>query len=297
MNWEDGKLFLAVARAGQMLAAAKTLGVSQATLSRRMTVLEHALGTKLLIRRTTGCDLTEAGRELRSNLEKAEGAFIASQSLETPDKQGVSGTVRIGAPDGFGSLFLAPRLAELKKLHPGLSVQLVPVPRSFSLSQREADIAVMIGRPTQGRLVARKLTDYSLSLYAQKSYLDTFGTPATPVSLAQHQLVGYVDDLLYAPSLNFADEFASGWKSSFEIATAVGQMEAINGGVGIGIAHDFLADRYPALQLILPEMQIIRSYWTVIHESMRDLPRITAVTNFLTKIVVESRNPFVRDTA
>jgi DNA-binding transcriptional LysR family regulator len=293
MNWEDGKLFLAVARAGQMLSAAKSLGVNQATLSRRMTALEHALGARLLIRRTTGCDLTEDGHELLGHLEKAEGAFIASQSLSKSD--GVTGTVRIGAPDGFGSLFLAPRLAELQTRHPGLSVQLVPVPRSFSLSQREADIAIMIGRPTQGRLVARKLTDYSLSLYAGESYLRDHDTPQTPHDLLGHQLVGYVDDLLYAPSLNFTDAFASGWKSSIEIATAVGQIEAINGGAGIGIVHDFLAGKYPALHLLLPDRQITRSYWTVIHENMRDLPRIQVVAAFLAEIITRNRRSFLRE--
>jgi DNA-binding transcriptional LysR family regulator len=294
MNWDDGRLFLAVARAGQMLAAARTLGVNQATLSRRMTTLENDLGAKLLVRRTTGCDLTEAGQELLANLEKAEGVFIASQALAGTGTAGLSGTVRIGTPDGFGSLFLAPRLADLKKRHPGLSIQLVPVPRNFSLSQREADIAVMIGRPTQGRLVARKLTDYSLSLYASRGYLEEHAGPATPEELLRHQLVGYVDDLLYAPSLNFAAEFAPGWRSSFEITTAVGQMEAINGGAGIGIVHDFLANRYPTLNLVLPKRQVTREYWTVVHENMRDLPRIAAVTNFLAEIVAENRGRFVR---
>lgn len=296
MNWDDGRLFIAVARAGQMLAAARTLGVNQATLSRRMTALEKSLGTKLLVRRTTGCDLTEAGQELLANLEKAEGAFIASQSLAGSDTADVSGTVRIGAPDGFGSLFLAPHLAKLKRRHPGLAIQLVPVPRSFSLSQREADIAVMIGRPTQGRLVARKLTDYSLSLYASRNYLEENGQPASPEDLSRHHLVGYVDDLLYAPTLNFTREFSSDWDSSIEIATAVGQMEALAGDAGIGIAHDFLAGRYPDLTLVLPDYRVIREYWTVIHENMRDLPRIAAVTEFLVEIAGENSRRFVRPT-
>lgn len=295
MNWEDGKLFLAVARAGQMLAAARNLGINQATLSRRMTAFEQCLSTKLLVRRTTGCDLTEAGQQLLYNLEKAEGAFIAAQALFEANDDSISGTVRIGAPDGFGSLFLAPHLAELKARHPGLSIQLVPVPRSFSLSQREADIAVMIGRPTQGRLVARKLTDYSLSLYAAQTYLAQHGVPKTADELAKHSLIGYVDDLLYAPTLNMSGEFAPEWRSSIEIATAVGQMEAINGGAGIGIVHDFLSEHYPDMHLILPEQQVIRSYWTVIHENMRDLPRITAVTNFLAEIVADNRGRFVRN--
>lgn len=295
MNWEDARLFLTVARHGQMLSAAKALGLNQATLSRRMTALETALGARLLIRRTTGCDLTELGTELINQLEIAEGAFQASQALAGEQKGEVTGTVRVGTPDGFGAFFLAPRLGELKARHPGLSVQLVPVARSFSLSRREADIAVMIGRPTEGRLVARKLTDYSLSLYAARDYLKRRGRPDHAKALLAHTLVGYVDDLLYAPALNFGPEFVPGWRSDIEVSTAVGQMEAIAGGAGIGVVHDYLADRYAALSPVLPALRVTRAYWTVVHESLRDLPRITAVTRFLAEIVTDSRAQFVRD--
>lgn len=294
MNWEDGKLFLAVARAGQLLGAAKVLGLNQATLSRRMTALEKAMGTKLLVRRTTGCDLTEQGDALVALLERAEGIFLASQALADTNASGVSGTVRIGAPDGFGSLFLAPHLAQLKARHPALNIQLVPAPRSFSLSQREADIAVMVERPTQGRLVARKLTDYSLSLYAAPQYLARRGTPQNTQDLKDHDLVGYVDDLLYAPALNYVREFSPSWRSTIEVATAVGQMEAVNGGGGIGIVHDFLVKNYPNLISLMPETRTTRSYWTVIHENLRDLPRITAVTDFIAEIVAQSKSTFIR---
>lgn len=98
--------------------------------------------------------------------------------------------VRIGAPDGFGVGvgFLAPRLADLAARHPGLTVQLVPTPRGFSLSRREVDLAVMVGRPERGPLVARKLTDYSLGRYAAHP------APVEPADLVRHRLVGYVED-------------------------------------------------------------------------------------------------------
>ena len=84
-NWDDARLFLAVARAGQLLAAARALGLNQATLSRRMTTLERSIGAQLLIRRTTGCDLTDAGRELFASLERVEAEFLASESLLLKD--------------------------------------------------------------------------------------------------------------------------------------------------------------------------------------------------------------------
>src|SRR5690606_13962681 len=98
INWDDARLFLAVARSGQLLAAARTLQLNQATLSRRMTALERDIGAQLLIRRTTGCDLTEAGRELAESLERVEGELLASETRIAGRDAELSGTIRIGAP-------------------------------------------------------------------------------------------------------------------------------------------------------------------------------------------------------
>jgi DNA-binding transcriptional LysR family regulator len=294
VNWDDGRLFLAVSRAGQLLSAARTLGLNQATLSRRMTSLERDLGVRLLIRRTTGCDLTDAGRDLVQALERIEGEFLASEARLAGADAVLAGTVRIGAPDGFGVSFLAPRLANLATRHPGLNIQLVPVPRTFSLSQREADIAVMVGRPEQGRLVARKLTDYSLSLYASKDYLATHRAPRVPADLASHRLIGYVDDLLYAPALAYTGAFWRNWKSHIEISSATGQLQAALAGAGISILHDYLAAGHASLKLLLPALQVDRTYWTVFHESMRDNARVRACADFLTVAVKDKSVRFQR---
>jgi DNA-binding transcriptional LysR family regulator len=294
VNWDDGRLFLAVARSGQLLAAARTLGLNQATLSRRMTALERDLGAQLLVRRTTGCELTDAGRELAKVLERVESEFLASESRLADRDETLTGTVRIGAPDGFGVSFLAPRLAELADRHPSLNIQLVPVPRAFSLSQREADIAIMVGRPDHGRLVARKLTDYSLSLYASKDYLARHQAPRSAADLAGHHLIGYVEDLLYAPGLAYTDQFWKGWKSRIEIASATGQMEAALAGAGIAILHDYLAAGHPSLKLVLPALRAERTYWIVVHESMRDNARLRVCIDFIAASVKARGVRFVR---
>lgn len=295
MNWEDGRLFLAVARAGQMLSAARALGINQATLGRRMTAFETSLGTKLLHRRTNGCELTAQGVIFFEYLERIETEFIGAATEVQHTDTNVSGTVRIGAPDGFGVSFLAPRLGLLAKQHPELSIQLVPVPRSFSLSKREADIAVMIGRPKHGRLVARKLTDYTLGLYATPAYLAENGMPENTAALTSHRLIGYVDDLVYAPSLNYTDEFARAWKSQIEVSSAIGQMEAVRAGAGIGILHDYLAVDASNLVPILPQIKARRSYWTVFHESLRDVARVRVVSEFLDQQIKQASTDFVME--
>lgn len=285
-------MFLAVGRHGQFLAASRTLGINQATLSRRISALEADVGSKLLVRRTNGCELTEAGRKMLVALEQAESNIMDGLEGVSHQDSDVSGTVRIGAPDGFGIGFLASRLGALDAKHSNLKIELVPVPRSFSLSQREADIAVMVGRPDKGRLVVRKLVDYSLGLYAAESYLEQAGRPQSRNDLADHKLIGFVDDLIYAPSLDYVQEFYRGWRSSVAVSSATGQVEAAKGGAGIAILHDYLVLPESGLEPVLPDLKITRSYWLAVHESQRNLARIAAVNDFLIEIVGKERNLF-----
>lgn len=285
MNWDDARLFLAVARSGQMLGAARRLGLNQATLSRRVQLLEQSLQVTLLIRRPHGCDLTDEGRALVDRLERIESEFLHAESEIRGRDVEVTGTVRIGAPDGFGTAFLAPRLKLLADRHPGLAVQLVPVPRSFSLSRREADIAIIVGRPERGQLVARKLMDYTLSLYAAPEYLRLAPPLASAADLGAHALVGYVEDLIYAPGLDYVQEISRSWTNRIEVSSALGQQEVVRAGGGIGLLHDYLVTPQMGLVRVLPDLRIAREYWLVYHESLRDVRRLQVTTEFLTEIV------------
>ncbi|GLR60080.1 MULTISPECIES: LysR family transcriptional regulator [Rhizobium] len=293
MNWDDVRIFLAVARTGQILAASKRLGLNHATLSRRLTSLEEALKTRLFIRRTNGCELTAEGEMFLASAERMETEMLAAQASLGHTDTAIAGTVRVGAPDGFGVSFLAPRMGRLIERHPELKIQLVPVPRSFSLSQREADIAITLERPEQGRLVSSKLTDYTLGLYASRDYLASRGTPGDIDALKAHPRIGYVEDLIFTASLNFSGEVMRSWDASFEISTAIGQTEAVRSGAGIGILHDYIARQYPELQRILPEVSIRRAYWTTYHETARDLMRVRSVADFLQELVSAERHIFL----
>ncbi|MCQ4634071.1 LysR family transcriptional regulator [Shinella sp. CPCC 100929] len=293
MNWDDARMFLAVARTGQILAASRRLGVNHATLSRRVSALEEALKTRLLIRRTNGCDLTAEGEVFLRAAERMETEMLAAQASIGRIDTAVAGTVRVGAPDGFGVSFLAPRLGRLTARHPELKIQLVPVPRSFSLSQREADIAITLERPEQGRLVSSKLTDYTLGLYASRDYLAENGTPDTVEDLKAHRRVGYVEDLIFTASLNFTGEIMRSWDASFEISSATGQTEAVRSGAGIGILHDYIARQYGELVRLLPANAIRRAYWTTWHESARDLVRVRTVAEFVQELVRQEHEIFL----
>ncbi|OQM74564.1 LysR family transcriptional regulator [Manganibacter manganicus] len=293
MNWDDVRIFLAVARAGQILGAARRLELNHATVSRRIASLEEALRTKLFRRLTTGSELTAAGARFLEIAERMEADMIAARSAVAGDGEDISGTVRIGAPDGFGVAFLATRLGQLTAQHRELTIQLVPVPRSFSLSRREADIVITVERPTEGRLVAGKLVDYTLGLFASRAYAESHGLPQSAADLSSHTLIGYVPDLIVSPSLDYAAEFSPDWHSTFAISSALGQAEAVRAGAGIGILHTFVARTMPELIPVEIVTPIRRAYWLVYHESVRPLRRVQTVASFIASTVEKDRVLFV----
>ena len=124
------------------------------------------MGVKLIERRTNGCTLTPAGEAFLASAERIETEMLRAQASLSGFDVALEGEVRVGAPDGFGTYILARHLGALMDRHPGLTIQLVPLPRAFSLAKREADMAVTIEPPQEGRLSVRKLTDYRLSFYA-----------------------------------------------------------------------------------------------------------------------------------
>jgi DNA-binding transcriptional LysR family regulator len=292
MDWDNIRIFLSVARAGQFSAAASQLRIDNGTVGRRINALEKSLGVRLFDRQTTGSVLTAAGDRLYKTAEEVEAQLLRAQGDLSQSDVELSGAVRIAAPDGFTTLFLCSRLGHLKAKYPSLTVQLVPMSRTFSLSKREADVAITIERPDEGRLAVRKLIDYSLHLYAAKAYLAEHGSPQRLEDLQRHCVVTYVQDLIFADQLNFMPELYGPTYSRLECSTAVGQLEAVRGGAGIGILHDYAAQRDEKLQIVLPGTEFERSYWIVTHLDMRELSRVRAISEFILAEVKAQKSIF-----
>jgi DNA-binding transcriptional LysR family regulator len=292
MDWDNLRIFLAIARAGQILSAAKALQLNHATVARRLDALEESLGLKLFERRTTGTLLTPAGEKLLVRVERVESEIL--QADDAPASNIVNGTVRIGAPDGFGTFHLAAVLAKLANQHPQLTIQLVPLPRSFSLSRREADIIVTIERPKLGRAIIKKLTDYSLSVYAAQSYLDRTGMIRTQIDLTGKLFITYVEDIAYSSALDYTADLAKLMPRHYECGSVVAQMEAVRAGEGIGILHDYAAAQHPDLVRILPDMRFSRTYWLMSHPDTHDTRRVRAVYLAIVDSVAARRTDFIR---
>ena len=280
-DWDDLRFFLAVARAGRLTVAARRLGADHATVSRRITALEDALKAKLFERRPQGYALTEHGERLLAKAETIESEALAAQSEIGGADLALSGTVRIGAPDGFGTFFLAPRIGQLAERYPELEIQLVAMPRLLSLSKREADIAISLNPPKEGKIVARKLADYRLGLYAAPAYLAARPAIAAPQDLFDHQLIGYIDDLIFTPELDYLDDIAKGLRPRLQSSNLIAQMHATIAGAGICVLPDFMAAGDPRLVPVLRrDVELVRSFWLIVHADLRDVARVRATVDF-----------------
>jgi molybdate transport repressor ModE-like protein len=293
MDWDRVRIFLEVARTGQIVGAAKRLKLNHTTVSRQLSALEKDLKTKLVNRQTTGSTLTEAGFSLLGAAERAESELLRISAELTNTADRLSGTVRIGAPDGLGNYVLADQLGAFAASNPDLVVQLVPLPRSFSLAKREADIVVTLERPQEGRLVATKLTDYTLSFYASEAYLERDKPICVAEDLRNRLLVTYIHDIIYSRALDYASTFKELISRRYECGSVVGQLEAVRAGHGVGILHDYAAQRYPELQRILPGTRFTRSYWLVSHPDTNDSKAVRELRRYIVAKVRAARSQFI----
>jgi len=253
IDWDDFRFVLAIVRGGSVSAAAKQLGVDHATVIRRVDRLERHLSAKLFDRRKTGYLLTEAGQRVADSAEALESTIVANQEAVGGSRAHLTGTVRIGAPDGFGSHFLASRLVQFGERYPDLDLQLVATARLFSLSKREADIAISLSMPKEGRIVGRKLLDYSLGLYAAPAYLDRSPGITARSDLPAHRFVGYIEELLFTPELDYLPQVSPKISAKFRSANLIAQLNATISGFGIAVLPHFMATVHPELLPILPE--------------------------------------------
>lgn len=282
MDWDNLRFFLELSRAGRLTAAARRLGVDHTTVSRRLQALEKSLGVALFIRDTSGYTLTEAGRSLLPQVELMEGASVQiEQALPSPGDS-LSGQVRIGATEGYGTMLVAGQLSELSHRHPHLHLDLLALPRAVRLSRHEADIVITLERPERGPFIITKLSDYVLRLYASKEYLLQHGPINSRSDLERHRFVSYVDDLVFSKDLLFLDEIAGSGSVGVRSTSVLAQQEAIAAGAGLGILPAFTADQDTRLSLIMPtQIRFIRTFWMLMPIELKDIARMRVTWDFL----------------
>jgi DNA-binding transcriptional LysR family regulator len=287
LPWNDLQDFLAVARAGQIARAASQLGVDATTVGRRLRRLEARLGRTLFEQTREGQVLTEAGETL---LAQVEAMQRAADRIDTrPESGALSGLLRVSVSEGFGTWLVAEHLHEFAARHPGLTIDLVASSGFLSPSKREADIAVLLARPAQGPVVASKLADYALHLYASAHYIAAHGEP-TPATLArEHRLIGYIPDLLYSPELRYLREVDADLAPQLRSSSINAQARLIASGAGVGVLPHFIGGVDPLLVRVMPDVTIARAFWLVTHRDTRQLRRVRAFRAWLVELVTRHR--------
>lgn len=293
INWDNLRLFLAVVRAQSAQEAARRLEVDHSTVTRRLHRLEKELGARLFERTPAGHLLTPAGQRLLEHVERMESSMVLVGEAIGGDSHVLTGHVRLGATEGFGSFFLAPHLSHFCDRHPGIQVELLIVPRFINLSQREADLAVNVERPQPAGQVCCKLTDYRLRLYASRDYAERHPPIRRLQDLAAHRFFGYVEELVFSQELRYLSAIGPEVSSSLRSTSVVAQYNAVREGRGLAVLPCFLAEPCRDLVPILPDtVDLIRTFWIAAPADRRELARVRALWDFMRELV-ECNQPFL----
>ena len=275
MNWDDIRVFLQVGRSNSLTAASKQLKMDPSTLGRRVARLEESMGTRLFVKTPQGYDLTESGLRLTEYASEMELSSLSALEIVQGQTDKLSGTVRIGAPDGSANFLLPEVCAEISAENPDLEIQILAVPRVLNLSKREADMAITVSPPSAGRLLVQKVTDYHLHLAATRDYIAAHQDLQRIEQVKDHPIIGYIPDLIFDKELDYLDEIGLRPTVGLASNSVSVQINMINQGAGLGVVHDFAMPNFPDLAFLFKEeLALKRSFYLVRHEGDRRVGRL-----------------------
>jgi DNA-binding transcriptional LysR family regulator len=294
LSWDLVGAFLAVMRTGSLSGAARALGVAQPTVRRQIEELEEALGVVLFTRSPTGLLATEAAHGTLPYAESMAGVAEALvRSVSAPDAA-EEGTVRVTCSEIIGVEVLPPMIAELRRAHPRLQIELSPTNASEDLLRRDADVAVRMVQPTQGALVARRVGTVEVGLFASEAYLAAHPAPRTSAELlGGHALIGRDRDASFFQAFAEAGVPLRRQDCALRTDSDAAQVASIRAGVGIGVCQVALAARSPGLRRVLPEVGFGLPVWVVTHEDLRSSQRVSIVFEHLVASLAAYARPAV----
>lgn len=281
MNWEDLRTFLAIAKEGNLSEAARALGLTQPTLGRRLKALQQRSGARLLERTPNGFVLTATGEAVLANAERMEAEALAiDRSISGKDVR-LEGVVRITTIEIFANTLIVETAARVRALHPGIALEVVPDSRTFSLSKREADIALRVSPFEGNELVARRVGALRFGAYANPIYLADRPVPDRLLTVLDDQQ--HLDESRWF-SAQFADaQIALGSNDRDVLAAAAAA------GLGIACLPRFRAEREKTLRKLDCGEEPSRPIWLGVHGDLRHTPRIRTVLDELSKAITDAK--------
>ena len=285
MDWNDIRIFLEVTRQGSTAKAAAKMGVSQGTVSRRITALEQALDLELFDRTPRGLFLKPEAEWLVQPAEvmSQTAGDIVARSGETRNK--LSGVVRVATVEEIASMLIVPGLPEFRKQWPGISIELLTGPRTLDLMKREADVSLRLARPTSGDLAARKVGGFGFGVYAGDGYLARM-TDRQVEHLEELDWMVLDDHKFMTPERQWFGEHFGDIKPILVCTSPKTLVAAVQADMGVAVLPRPSAYMYPGLnRLPIDTSGAFCEIWLVVRSDMRDLPIIKAVMDFLEVVV------------
>jgi DNA-binding transcriptional LysR family regulator len=291
-DWNDLPFFLELARQGRLGPAGRRLKVDHSTVGRRVAELEKSLNVKLFDRSSDGFVLTEAGHKMLTYAESMEN--LATAIAEHAGHAAVpAGTVRLATMEGIGSFYIAPRLDEFRAQHPAITVELVTSAQLLSLTKRQADVSLSFVCPAGSRLIVRKIGHFDLKLYGAPAYFERHGRPRSIKDLERHLFVDYIEDLVQIDAVRWLHDLIENPNVVFRSTSMMAQQSAAASGVGLALLPSFTAARDARLAPVLADKTSVkRDLWLSMHEDLRQIARVRALTQFLTESVRRDRDFF-----
>lgn len=291
-NWDDLRVFLAVARAGSLSGAARSLGVNHSTVFRRVGAFEELLGVRLFERLPSGYLLTPAGEELREAAQRIEEEILAvGRQLRGQDLR-LSGALRLTTIDML-ALWLLPRhLASFRRDYPGIELEVSVSNAALNLTKREADVALRIGNKPPESLVGRRVGRLVFAIYGARGC--RAGRPEK--ELEKHDWIGF--DSEHAALARRFSEFLPGVQPIYRVNSVAAALAAAAAGVGLAPLPCGIADREASLERLcdLPDSFTL-DLWLLTHEDLRRTARIRAFMDFMAEALageaalLEGRRP------
>jgi len=284
-DWDDLRYFLAVARHGSTVAAAKALKVNQSTVHRRLDELERRLGRQLIVRQPTGYKLTELGQEVLTHAERVEEAVQTFERRLIASDTELAGTVRVTCPEVLGLRLMRSHLTKkFKGRYPGLRVEIIVSDKYLDLAKGEADIAfrACAPKPTDPTLFGRKIAPSPWAVYASKGYFERHGGINRSEDINRHAVIHFEASMRDHPAARWLQSVAPDANIVARGSGLPAAVTAVKSGVGVGVLPVNLGDNDSDLvRLYGPIPNLPSDIYLLIHEDMKETPRVRAFFDFI----------------